>query len=163
MPSSHIRGECPACCCVLCFQRKIACCLSHYVLFTAVDVLACYCAPCVSLQERYLQGRKERMQRILQEATAVADAMESAAQAHVQHTRSSGGGDSGAPLPSVEDPASWGVDAGGAVPSLSAFVKALDERVINAMQETVMNMNTIFLQVCSPAKMLTTAIDLVRT
>lgn len=100
---------------------------------------------CHVLQERYLQGRKERMQRILQEASAVADAMAAAAQAPASR---SSGSDSAAALPGVEDAASWGVSPSGAPPSLSTFVKALDERLINAMQETVMHMNTIFLQVC---------------
>lgn len=101
------------------------------------------------LQEKYLQGRKQRMQRILQEAAAVADAMAAAAQAPARSSRG-GGSDSGgaaSSLPAVEDPASWGVGADGAVPSVNAFVKALDERFINALQETIMNMNTIFLQV----------------
>lgn len=102
------------------------------------------------LQEKYLQGRKQRMQRILQDAAAVADAMAAAAQAPARSSRSSGS-DSGStpPLPAVEDPAGWGVGADGAVPSVSAFVKTLDERFINALQETIMNMNTIFLQVCA--------------
>lgn len=107
------------------------------------------------LQEKYLQGRKERMQRILQEASAVADAMAAAGQAPARRSRG-GGSDSGpaaaaaAALPGVEDAASWGVAPDGTPPALGAFVKALDERLINAMQETVMNMNTIFLQVSQP-------------
>lgn len=99
------------------------------------------------LQEKYLQGRKERMQRILQEAGAVAHAMAAAAQAPARSSR--GSSDNGStPLPAVEDPASWGVGADGSVPSVNVFVKALDERLINALAETVVNMNTIFLQVC---------------
>lgn len=87
------------------------------------------------------------MQRILQEAAAVADAMAVAAQAPARRSRG-GSSDSGsAALPGVEDAASWGVGADGSAPALSTFVKALDERLINAMQETVANMNTIFLQV----------------
>lgn len=100
-----------------------------------------------ALQEKYLQGRKERMQRILQEASAVVDTMAAAAQAPARRSRGSGSDSGAAVLPGVEDAASWGVGAGGSAPSLSTFVKALDERLINAMQETVMNMNTIFLQV----------------
>jgi hypothetical protein len=96
------------------------------------------------------------MQRILQEASAVADAMAAAAQAPAYRSRG-GSSDSGtAALPGVEDAASWGVGADGRAPALSTFVKALDERLINAIMETVMNMSTIFLQVChtSPAHML---------
>lgn len=99
------------------------------------------------LQEKYLQGRKERMQRVLQEASAVADAMASAAQAPARSSSRDLASDSPAVVPGVDDPASWGCGADGAVPSLSTFVRTLDERLINAMQETVMNMNTIFLQV----------------
>eukprot|EP00878_Enallax_costatus_P044789 GHUV01053536.1.p1 GENE.GHUV01053536.1~~GHUV01053536.1.p1 ORF type:complete len:492 (+),score=170.86 GHUV01053536.1:2-1477(+) len=40
----------------------------------------------------------------------------------------------------------WGYGANGAVPTLGRFVKALDERLINTLQETVMNVNGIFLQ-----------------
>lgn len=49
--------------------------------------------------------------------------------------------------PAVENPESWGLGTG-TVPTVSRFIKALDERLINTLQETVVNVNGIFLQVC---------------
>lgn len=92
-------------------------------------------------QAKYLQGRTQRMQKILQEASAVADQMSAVAQSLEQLTGTT------AP-PAVENPEMWGYGANGAVPTLGRFVKALDERLINTLQETVMNVNGIFLQVC---------------
>lgn len=96
-------------------------------------------------QEKYLQGRKDRMQQILREASIVADAMSAATQGTKQLAP-------GAVLPGVEDLDSWGVDHNGNPPDLSVLVRTLDERLMNAMQETVMNMNTIFLQVRNSSK-----------
>eukprot|EP00882_Tetradesmus_deserticola_P018082 GHRQ01019405.1.p1 GENE.GHRQ01019405.1~~GHRQ01019405.1.p1 ORF type:complete len:261 (+),score=100.78 GHRQ01019405.1:160-942(+) len=98
-----------------------------------------------TLQEKYLQGRSERMKRILQEAAAVAAAMAAVAQ---QPGGAAAGSSSTAALPAgVESPEAWGFAANGTPPSLPRFVKALDERLINTMQETVMNVNGIFMQV----------------
>lgn len=80
------------------------------------------------------------MQKVLQEGSAVADQMSAVAQSLEQPAANT-------PPVAVENPESWGYAASGAVPSLSRFVKALDERLINTLQETVMNVNGIFLQV----------------
>lgn len=47
----------------------------------------------------------------------------------------------------LDAPDSWGFAEDGAPPSLRVFMKALNERLINAMQETVSNVSGIFLQV----------------
>jgi hypothetical protein len=97
-------------------------------------------------QEKYLQGRSERMTRILQEAAAVAAAMAAASQ-QPGGTAAAGSSTAAAAPAGVESPEAWGFAANGTPPSLPRFVKALDERLINTMQETVMNVNGIFLQV----------------
>jgi hypothetical protein len=90
------------------------------------------------------------MTRILQEAAAVAAAMAAASQ---QPGGAAAAGSSTAAAPAgVETPEAWGFAANGTPPSLPRFVKALDERLINTMQETVMNVNGIFLQVCAAVK-----------
>lgn len=90
------------------------------------------------------------MQRILQEASLVADAMAAAQRGPAAASSSSSSerqaGSAGPPA-AVDNPESWGFSAAGAPPSLSRFIKALDERLINAMQETVVNVSSIFLQV----------------
>lgn len=96
------------------------------------------------LQEKYLQGRSERMRRILQEASIVAGAM--AAEAQRLAPAAAAGRSSSIPA-GIESPESWGFGSKGEVPSLARFVKLLDERLINTMQETVVNVNGIFLQV----------------
>jgi hypothetical protein len=95
------------------------------------------------VQEKYLTGRLERMQRILKDAGVVADAMAAAAAA------AAGGPAAAASLSAgvLDSPEAWGVGPDGAAPALPVFVKALDERLINALQETVVNVNDIFLQV----------------
>jgi hypothetical protein len=105
---------------------------------------------CLFQQEKYLQGRSERMTRILQEAAAVAAAMAAASQ---QPGGAAAAGSSTAAVPAgVESPEAWGFAANGTPPSLPRFVRALDERLINTMQETVMNVNGIFLQVHAVVK-----------
>lgn len=89
-----------------------------------------------SLQERYLAGRGQRLRAILAEASTVADAV-----AVTRHQSS--GCSSALPEPVA---AAWcmgepfSLDVGG-------FIKALDERYINCMQETAANVSVIFLQV----------------
>lgn len=90
-----------------------------------------------TLQDKYMQGRMQRMRRILQEAAVVVDAMALAA--------------AGEPVPeglsaALEAPSSWGFTEPGSPPPLATFIKALDERFINALRETVINVTTIFLQ-----------------
>jgi hypothetical protein len=99
-------------------------------------------------QDKYLQGRLERMRRILAEASAAADAMAAAAAAPP-----------GAPPPppppagplggAAGGPAreAWGFDGDGAPPALGAFVTMLGSRLGGALQETVVNVSGIFLQV----------------
>jgi hypothetical protein len=106
---------------------------------------SCTCA--CHQQEKYLQGRSERMARILQEAAAVAAAMAAVSQ-QPGGTAAAGSSSTVAAPAGVESPEAWGFAANGTSPSLPRFVKALDERLINTMQETVMNVNGIFLQVC---------------
>eukprot|EP00879_Flechtneria_rotunda_P017668 GHRR01018520.1.p1 GENE.GHRR01018520.1~~GHRR01018520.1.p1 ORF type:complete len:521 (+),score=214.76 GHRR01018520.1:269-1831(+) len=93
----------------------------------------------VTLQEKYLLGRQERMQHILQEASVVADVMAAVSQSSQRSpTAGSAAG--------IERPEDWGIGPEGLVPSLSQYVKALDEQLVNALQETVGNVNSIFLQ-----------------
>ena len=78
------------------------------------------------------------MRKILQDGSTVVGLMEAAGP--------------GRPLPpgamaAVPDPAAWGLEDGGGSPSLLVFIKALDERLSNALQETVANVAGIFLQV----------------
>jgi len=80
-----------------------------------------------AMQDKYLQGRATRLKRILAEATAVADLMAAAAGGCDDWRRSS-------PPSSIESPAVWGVAEDGAPPTLRVWIKALDERLINAMQ-----------------------------
>lgn len=105
-------------------------------------------------QEKYLQGRSERMTRILQEAAAVAAVMAAVSQQPGGAAVGGSSSSSAAAVPAgVESPEAWGFAANGTPPSLPRFVKALDERLINTMQETVMNVNGIFLQVCDETVM----------
>ena len=100
---------------------------------------------CRRLQDKYLQGRANRLRRILREASVVVDAMAVSA---------SSGGSGGANIPSealisrgVDQPASWAfslpptaspgsLQLGSLLqaPTLKQFVRVLDEKVINAMQ-----------------------------
>ncbi|KAF8059217.1 VPS51 [Scenedesmus sp. PABB004] len=91
------------------------------------------------LQERYLAGRGERLRRILADAALAADAMAAAA-------ASPGPRAGGAPPPGLDGPEGWGFGPDGTPPSLARFVTALDERLINTLQETAVNVTTIFLQ-----------------
>uniref|UniRef100_A0A383VMJ6 Vacuolar protein sorting-associated protein 51 homolog n=1 Tax=Tetradesmus obliquus TaxID=3088 RepID=A0A383VMJ6_TETOB len=100
-----------------------------------------------TLQEKYLQGRSERMTRILQEAAAVAAVMAAVSQQPGGAAVGGSSSSSAAAVPAgVESPEAWGFAANGTPPSLPRFVKALDERLMNTMRETVMNVNGIFLQ-----------------
>ncbi|PNH08814.1 Vacuolar protein sorting-associated protein 51 [Tetrabaena socialis] len=89
-----------------------------------------------TLQDKYLSGRVARIKRVLAEAAVVADAMAAAA----------GGQQSMPPPPKaqVAAPESWGW-AGSTPPPLRAFVRALDEKFINGVQETVVNVIRFFL------------------
>lgn len=104
-------------------------------------------------QDKYLQGRTDRMRRILAEASAVADAMAAAAAARSssspQPQPALPGALAGAAGLVVREAWGFGLGEGGAPvpPALGAFVKALDERLLNALQETVVNVSGIFLQV----------------
>ena len=77
-----------------------------------------------SLLGKYLEGRSARMRKILAEGGAVADAI---------NVASAGAQVTSGMLKALEAPASWGF-AAGAMPSLKHFFKALDEKLINAMQ-----------------------------
>ncbi|KAG2495102.1 hypothetical protein HYH03_006712 [Edaphochlamys debaryana] len=89
-----------------------------------------------TLQDKYLTGRVSRIKRVLQEAAIVADAMAAAAggQAQVQPP----------PKQQLPAPESWGW-ANGTPPALRVFVRALDEKFINGVQETVVNVVRFFL------------------
>jgi hypothetical protein len=103
---------------------------------------------CTPLQDKYLQGRVERMRRILSEATAAADVMAAAAAAPPGASPPppppSGplGGAAGAPAREA-----WGFGPEGGPPALGAFVTMLGDRLGGALQETVVNVSSIFLQV----------------
>jgi hypothetical protein len=120
--------------------------MDSYLHFAAVAPTCMFVCRLLQ-QEKYLQGRSERMTRILQEAAAVAAAMAAASQ---QPGGAAAAGSSTAAVPAgVENAEAWGFAPNGIPPGLPRFVKALDERLINTMQETVMNVNGIFLQVCA--------------
>ncbi|GIL88543.1 hypothetical protein Vretimale_15339 [Volvox reticuliferus] len=94
-----------------------------------------------TLQDKYLTGRVARIKRVLSEAAVVADAMAAAAAA------SAGGQQQPMPPPpkaQLSAPESWGW-TGGNPPQLRAFVRALDEKFINGVQETVVNVVRFFL------------------
>ncbi|EFJ51819.1 hypothetical protein VOLCADRAFT_120427 [Volvox carteri f. nagariensis] len=94
-----------------------------------------------TLQDKYLSGRVARIKRVLTEAAMVADAMAAAAAA------SAGGQQQLVPPPpkaQLPAPESWGW-TGGNPPQLRAFVRALDEKFINGVQETVVNVIRFFL------------------
>lgn len=85
------------------------------------------------------------MRRILSEASATADAMAAAAAA-----RPGAPPPPPAPLAGAAGAAAreaWGFGADGAPPALVPFVRALGERLMSALQETVVNVSSIFLQV----------------
>ncbi len=102
-------------------------------------------------QDRYLAGRAQRLRRILKDATAVLEAMAAAAAA--------AGSRPGGPLQQQAAAAArasrasldagvqggWGFGEDGAAPGLRAFVRALDEKLINAVQETVVNVMRFFM------------------
>ncbi|GLC45938.1 hypothetical protein PLESTF_000714400 [Pleodorina starrii] len=93
-----------------------------------------------TLQDKYLSGRVARIKRVLAEAALVADAMAAAA-------ASTAGQPAAMPPPpkaQLAAPESWGW-TGGAPPQLRAFVRALDEKFINGVQETVVNVIRFFL------------------
>ncbi|GLI70392.1 hypothetical protein VaNZ11_015174 [Volvox africanus] len=95
-----------------------------------------------TLQDKYLTGRVARIKRVLAEAAIVADAMAAAAAA-----ASAGGQQQPVPPPpkaQVSAPESWGW-TGGNPPQLRAFLRALDEKFINGVQETVVNVVRFFL------------------
>lgn len=96
-------------------------------------------ATCMHLcpQDKYLQGRTERMRALLAEAAATVAAMAASAPAPP----------AAGPLAAPAARAAWGFADGGTPPGLGAFVKALDEKVLGALQETVANVSSIFLQV----------------
>ncbi|GFR51170.1 hypothetical protein Agub_g13528, partial [Astrephomene gubernaculifera] len=99
-----------------------------------------------TLQDKYLSGRVARIRRVLSEAALVADAMAAAA---------AGAGAAGGqqqqpvqvpppPKTQISAPESWGW-SGSTPPQLRAFVRALDEKFINGVQETVVNVIRFFL------------------
>lgn len=89
-----------------------------------------------TLQDKYLQGRSYRLRRILKEASAVVESMAAAANGEAVPE---------VLLKKIENLTSWGF-ADKTPPSLKVFIRSFDERVINAMMETVVNVTTIFLQ-----------------
>mmetsp|Transcript_18627 Transcript_18627/g.47206 ORF Transcript_18627/g.47206 Transcript_18627/m.47206 type:complete len:953 (-) Transcript_18627:187-3045(-) len=110
-----------------------------------------------TLQDRYLAGRAARLRRVLKDATAVADAMAAAAATACGVPGASEASASVAAATaraSLETPTAWGFSEGtsstGALtvvvaPGLRAFIKSLDERLINAINETVINVMRFFL------------------
>ena len=109
-----------------------------------------------SLLDKYLQGRAERLRRVLAEAAAVADAMGAATAA------AAGGAPAPAPPPAAGPLAdasvreAWGFapardgDGGGgggpeAPPALEPFARVLSERLAASLQETAANVASIFL------------------
>ncbi len=99
---------------------------------------------------RYLAGRSQRIRKILKEASLVLEAMAAAAAA----AGTPPGSDAGAAAAKAAAAAraqlegggaSWGFSDQGAAPGLRAYVRALDEKVINAVQETVMNVMRFFM------------------
>ncbi|GAX77837.1 hypothetical protein CEUSTIGMA_g5279.t1 [Chlamydomonas eustigma] len=137
-----------------------------------------------TLQDKYLQGRANRLRRILREASVVVDAMAVSASSlaasaafpgfHTMGEVASGLASTSSPLLAnilceallsrgVEQPLSWAFTAPSSAatvaagshlapgtllqpPNLKQFVRILDEKVINAMQETVVNVLRFFLQ-----------------
>ncbi|KAI8471413.1 MAG: hypothetical protein J3K34DRAFT_520636 [Monoraphidium minutum] len=99
-----------------------------------------------SLQDKYLQGRLERMRRILSEAAAAADGTAAAAAAPPGAPLALAGPLAGPSPAAAAAREAWGFGEGGGAPGLGSFVKALDERLLSALQETVANVSGIFLQ-----------------
>jgi vacuolar protein sorting-associated protein 51 len=123
------------------------CCIT----FTSPLFLA---PPACVFAGRYLAGREQRLRRVLKDAAAVADAMAAAAAAAASASAAPGVGASsagsttahGALHQLLESPVgSWGFGEDGSPPGLRQFVRALDEKLINAVQETVMNVMRFFM------------------
>ncbi|KXZ52995.1 hypothetical protein GPECTOR_8g365 [Gonium pectorale] len=96
-----------------------------------------------TLQDKYLSGRVARIRKVLAEATLVAEAMAAAAAA----AAGAGGQQAATQLPSkaqLPNPETWGW-SGSQPPALRVFVRALDEKFINGVQETVVNVVRFFL------------------
>ncbi|KXZ52998.1 hypothetical protein GPECTOR_8g368 [Gonium pectorale] len=96
-----------------------------------------------TLQDKYLSGRVARIKKVLAEATLVAEAMAAAAAA----AAGAGGQQAPTQLPSkaqLPNPETWGW-SGSQPPALRVFVRALDEKFINGVQETVVNVVRFFL------------------
>lgn len=88
-----------------------------------------------TLQDKYLQGRAHRMRRMLKEAGVVVEAM---------GLVNSGAHVSDALLKRLESPSAWGF-SGSTPPALKVFVRCVDERLINAVHDTVASFTDIFL------------------
>ncbi|KAF5829573.1 Vps51/Vps67-domain-containing protein [Dunaliella salina] len=102
-----------------------------------------------TLQDRYLAGRAQRVSRILRDGSAVVDAMATAAAVWGLPSDSPAVRSAAAVAQStqgqLESPEGWGFGDRSAPPSLRAFITALDEKFINAVQETATNVTRFFL------------------
>ncbi|KAJ9510063.1 hypothetical protein QJQ45_011702 [Haematococcus lacustris] len=100
-----------------------------------------------TLQDRYLAGRAQRLRKVLSDGSTLVEAMAvAAASPRDAATSPATAAAIQAVVSRVDQPAAWGLTEGDTcVPNLRAFAKALDEKLINAVQETVMNVMRFFL------------------
>ncbi|GFH06630.1 uncharacterized protein HaLaN_01294, partial [Haematococcus lacustris] len=100
-----------------------------------------------TLQDRYLAGRAQRLRKVLSDGSTLVEAMAvAAASPRDAATSPATAAAIQAVVSRVDQPTAWGLTEGDTcVPNLRAFAKALDEKLINAVQETVMNVMRFFL------------------